>query len=400
VSYERLGDVQVAQGDLPAALTSYQIDLATMERLAKSDPGNAGWQSDLALSYASFAKAYRRYDDNDKALEALRQGQAIMAHVVELSPENASWKRYLAWFDDQIATVTARQWKCTGISDVAWDEQIVGCTNAIQSGRYGGAVLARVYNNRGNAHKARSDVNGAIADYNEAIRLDPQYALAYNNRGNAYRAKGDADRAIADYNRAIAIDPLPKSAKGTINIYNNRGNAYKAKGDIDHAIADYNEAIRLDPNFVDAYFDRGRLYLYIDALPKAVADLNQATELSPKSAYAALWLDIAKKHSDLPSHLMEATAQIDMTKWPAPVIRLYLGQMTSEVVLDAAANPDADTKRDQVCEANFYTAELVLHQGKIDDAVRLLRLAAADCPKTFTEYQGAVAELKALGVNP
>jgi hypothetical protein len=39
VSYGRVGDVQVAQGNLPAALTSYQASLAIRERLAKSNPG-------------------------------------------------------------------------------------------------------------------------------------------------------------------------------------------------------------------------------------------------------------------------------------------------------------------------------------------------------------------------
>jgi alkanesulfonate monooxygenase SsuD/methylene tetrahydromethanopterin reductase-like flavin-dependent oxidoreductase (luciferase family) len=45
VSHDRIGDVQRAQGDLTAALTSYQASLAIAERLAKADPGNAGWQA-------------------------------------------------------------------------------------------------------------------------------------------------------------------------------------------------------------------------------------------------------------------------------------------------------------------------------------------------------------------
>jgi tetratricopeptide (TPR) repeat protein len=47
----------------------------------------------------------------------------------------------------------------------------------------------------------------AIADFNEAIRLDPNTAPAYRNRGDAYRNKGDKDRAIHDYNQAIGLDP-------------------------------------------------------------------------------------------------------------------------------------------------------------------------------------------------
>ncbi|MDR1363285.1 MAG: tetratricopeptide repeat protein [Spirochaetaceae bacterium] len=43
----------------------------------------------------------------------------------------------------------------------------------------------------------------AITDYNRAVRLDPDFALAYNGRGNAYDGKGDYDRAIADCNQAV-----------------------------------------------------------------------------------------------------------------------------------------------------------------------------------------------------
>jgi hypothetical protein len=51
VSYEKVGDVQEAQGKLADALASYQASLAIRERLAQSDPGNAGWQRDLSVSY-------------------------------------------------------------------------------------------------------------------------------------------------------------------------------------------------------------------------------------------------------------------------------------------------------------------------------------------------------------
>ena len=46
-----------------------------------------------------------------------------------------------------------------------------------------------------------------MADYSEAIRLDPKSAVAFNNRGNVYFRKGDFDRAIADYDEAVRLDP-------------------------------------------------------------------------------------------------------------------------------------------------------------------------------------------------
>jgi lipoprotein NlpI len=219
-------------------------------------------------------------------------------------------------------------------------------------------------------------------------------ASAYFNRGIAYKNKGDFDRAIADYTQAIQLNP--KDAKPHVN----RANAYSDKGDFDRAVADYNEAIQLDPKFAFAYLNRGLANLFTGALPKAIADLNQASELDPKFAYVALWLDIAARRSNLPSRLPEAIKQIDMTKWPAPVIRLYLGQLTPEAVLAAADDPDATKKKEQVCDANFFSGELALQRGAKDEATRLFRLAATGCPKNRDAYDSANAELKALGASP
>src|SRR5262249_53739126 len=124
---------------------------------------------------------------------------------------------------------------------------------------------------------------------------------------------------------------------------------------------------------------------------------NQSSEMDPKDAYSALWLDIVDKRSNLASRLGEATKQVDMTKWPGPVIRLFLGQLTPEAVLAAADDPDAKTKNDQTCEANFYSGHVALQQSKKDDAAQMFKLAAATCPKSFVEWLGATAELKAMG---
>ena len=95
--------MQVAQGDLAGALKSYRDSLAITDRLAKSDPGNAGWQRDLSVSYAKLADAYRKSSETAEARKALASGRAIIAKLVEQHPDWAEWKRDLAWFDAQIA---------------------------------------------------------------------------------------------------------------------------------------------------------------------------------------------------------------------------------------------------------------------------------------------------------
>src|SRR5262249_40518604 len=96
----------------------------------------------------------------------------------------------------------------------------------------------------------------AIKNYDKAIELKPDYAIAFNNRCFAYYAKGEHDQAIRDCDHAIRLDS--KQA----NFFVSRGNVLRKKHDYDQAMADYNEAIRLDPDNVNAYL--GRCTVFVD----------------------------------------------------------------------------------------------------------------------------------------
>src|SRR5262245_54878914 len=114
----------------------------------------------------------------------------------------------------QLGSLDKDKTRCLNVpKTVPLDVQIDGCTAVLQSGR---GSFAEAYHNRGVAYRAKGNTDHAIADYNEAIRLDPALAEAYSSRGMAYRAKGDTDHAIADYSEAIRLDPSFAEA------YNNR----------------------------------------------------------------------------------------------------------------------------------------------------------------------------------
>ena len=171
----------------------------------------------------------------------------------------------------------------------------------------------------------------------------------------------------------------------------------RAKSDLEQLIVYYDAAIKADPNDDDAYFHRGLAKFYAGAIPQALGDLARASKLDPLYAYYPLWTDIINKRTDRAGHLAEAAAQLDMTKWPAPVIHMFLGEATPEAVLAAADDANPKTKVGQVCEANFYSGELALQQGDRAEAARRFRLAAADCTREFVESRAAKSELAALG---
>jgi tetratricopeptide (TPR) repeat protein len=77
VSYERIGNAQVAQGDHAGALKSYSDSLTITERLAQSDPGNAGSQLDLSVSYTDVGDVRVAQGDLADALKSYRDSLAI-----------------------------------------------------------------------------------------------------------------------------------------------------------------------------------------------------------------------------------------------------------------------------------------------------------------------------------
>jgi len=256
---------------------------------------------------------------------------------------------------------------------------------------------ARAYNNRGNAYEVKNDHDRAIQDFNEAIHLSPNVASTYNSRGSAYEAKEDYDHAIQDFDEAIHHDPNYAAA------YYDRGVAYYDKGDYAHAIQDYNDAIRLEPNFGYAYVNRGAAYLLQSHLTEAIADFEEVISHVPYSntaVYAALMLHVAMKrqgHNDA-HQLARVAAAADLSKWPGPVLKLDLGQMTADKVM-VAATSGADQQKWDVCEANYFTGEDALFHHQRATALARLKAARDGCPKGDMQHSAALEELKRLDAS-
>ena len=134
---------------------------------------------------------------------------------------------------------------------------------------------------RAHVKMIKGDFEGAIADYDTAIKLAPNaigIEKAYNNRGIAYQFKGDHIRAFNEFAKAISINPKYASP------YNGRGVIFESRGKLDLALADFNKALELNPLLTPAYSGRAGIEFQKGQLDLALADYNKAIELDPEGA--------------------------------------------------------------------------------------------------------------------
>lgn len=160
-----------------------------------------------------------------------------------------------------------------------YDVAIADFDKAIQlNPQWGNLYLAR-----GSAYSLKKDYDSAIANFDKAIQIEPDLEGAYFGRGRVYSSKGDWDRAIADYDKAIELDPQ------WAIVYVYRGQGYESKGDSTRALADYDKAIQLNGN---AFAPRGVIYAKKGDYERALADFDKAIELDPKETSALTSIEL------------------------------------------------------------------------------------------------------------
>jgi tetratricopeptide (TPR) repeat protein len=309
-------------------------------------------------------------------------------------------------------------WVACENAQAAPDDRIKACTLITESPQESARNRAIAYNNRGNAKRRNKDAQGAIADYAEAITLDPAYVNATINRGISYEDLGDLDRALADYELAIKLGPkdgYAYSKRADISFrrgqfdqavadydraiqlktafplaaYRGRAAARREQGDLERAIADYTAAIAISPNSSNDVRDRGFLYFAVGNFAAAEADLQRAIALKD-DLYPALfrYLALARSGQNASAALEAAVSRLKSKDWPYAVAEFYLGRRTPEALHSAASNED------EKCEAEFYVGEWHLSRGEREQARPLLQGVVDRCSKELIEHAAAAAELR------
>src|ERR1700733_5441917 len=162
-------------------------------------------------------------------------------------------------------------------SDVAPLSHAVNFVNAMLKRN----ATARAYAIRGAIRYEQDAYEQAIADYTEAIRLDPKVARVWSSRGWTWGHKSEFAKAAADFQQGISLDP--NDSRTLIE----RGLTSYSAGKIDEAIADFDRAVTLDPRSPEAYAARGTIRLAQNSFEAAIVDVDRAIALDHRfsSAY-------------------------------------------------------------------------------------------------------------------
>lgn len=161
-----------------------------------------------------------------------------------------------------------------------YEKAIVAYNEALKSENLSDSRRANILNDRGVAQWRMKFPKRAIADFNKAIELFPDYAVVYNNRGNALLDLSRPDEAIKDFERAIALAPAYGAA------HNNRGNALLGMERYDEAIAAFHKAVdHMSTNAVP-FNGRGRAQRALKRPYAAIRDYSKALTLNAKYASA------------------------------------------------------------------------------------------------------------------
>jgi tetratricopeptide (TPR) repeat protein len=259
---------------------------------------------------------------------------------------------------------------------------------------------AEAHYNLGLALKKAGRIPEAIAQYDDALRINPDYAEAHSNLGNALlNLPGRLPEALLHFQAALRVKPDYADA------HYNLGVALKMSGRIPEAIAQYETVLRINPDYAEARSNLGNIFFNLPGrLPEAISQYEAALRTKPNYADAHNNLGLAfAKQGNLP----EAREQIEAA------LRIQPSRITTYrdlgVILDRQGDFGEATENyrqalqlaPNFVEARFKLAVDLQRTGQLDEAIDQYREVVLETPDnamaqcslgTALAQQGQVAE--------
>lgn len=199
----------------------------------------------IALNTRAFVKA--ELDDLEGAINDMRHYLERVPQDISKLPQFASWLRDAQQYDEAITAVT----RAITAEPTEYNYFLV----------------------RADIYEENGDLELALSDHDQAVKLSKKSATALNNRC-WFRVMNniELEKALKDCNQAIKTDP------DNINAYDSRGYVHLRLNDQQNALADFNSALAIEPDLAASLYGRGLAKLRIED-DSGNADIAQAVEL-------------------------------------------------------------------------------------------------------------------------
>ena len=193
------------------------------------------------------------------------------------------------------------------------EPRIAACDRLLSDPDISEPAQVRLLRNRADAKEQQEDWEGAVADYETALEIDPQNPRLYRDLGWVRLQMRDYPAVVAALDTAIELDPRNAWS------FQHRGVAQARLGDLDAALADYNHSLDLDPLRPSALRARGYLYVKLGNHEAALPDFDQVLALEPYNA--ALYSARASAHEEL-GNKQQALHDAEIAFWLNPNLGL------------------------------------------------------------------------------
>ncbi len=223
-----------------------------------------------------------------------------------------------------------------------------------------------VFNILGVALAGQEKFDKAIASYQRALKVKPDYADALNNLANALNNTGKFDEAIANYERALKINPDYPDA------HFNFANSLRNLGKFEEAVAGYRQALKLKPDYGEAYANLGIVLTILNEFEQAVVCFQQA-------------IKCGSQHADVDFHY--GNALMYLGKYEEAVARY-------QIILES--NPD-------FAEAHSNLGVALKNLGRFEEAAQCYQKALQikpDYSRALTNFAETLRNIKEIDVSP
>ena len=299
--YVNLGDKYKEANDFPNAIENYTKAIETEPQFAHADHRFS--------AYNARATVYMGQGEYDRALADCEAG----INLAKASSDNLAefWIRELEGTKEKIDytkklrgtpgskdfdTLTRRAFSYFAMDqyDLALNE--INEAIKLDSGKAGAYYLRATF------YERMGKLEEALADYDKAIELKPDYSSAYEKRQELLKImypnrdmldivdlmqRADSFMENKNYNSAVEVyTKILKAEPNYPEARFQRGRAYLLMKKYDLALTDYKKLIELNQNGDGAYNNRGWAYENLGEYDKALADYNKALELNPNNKNA------------------------------------------------------------------------------------------------------------------